>query len=788
MKTRTQKLVSLLLTFVMLLGMIPMGAVSVFAAGTDGSLSIGENDAAGTVYTIYGPKDWATVAAAASAGNTFEGKVIKLGASFGGTQGAPITLSTLFASTDSAYRFMGEFDGNNQTISYVNVTGKSMFAKECGNAAKFYNLTLSNVALTANAAQSGLLIGTLYGENGENEIRNVTVIKSAISTNYDYAGGLVGCSGQVSKLSISECNVEVSITTAASASLGILMGYSEPGTVSIDKCVVSGSITGTSTTATLHRAGGFLGMILSRYNKDATNVSITNSIVNNVSISSEGRQQADTRGVGLAVGQVYSNAESGYCDIVKIENCKISGSITTKNGYMGGIVGMLNAPPTNLDFDVINTTVNANLNNIASISGKDVATHKMGVGGAVGVLTGIGDTNAAKADICFDRVKIQGTLSSPYGCTGGLIGLSYGSVGNTSGMDVDVTVKNCEIDPTIRSASDHSNYGVAMVVGHWGGYAWSAGDSYHTGELNIENCLIDGSISAPSMTGALAAVVGFGGYFGTTVNINNCAITTAFPNNILKPAGDLTGSSVVPCAGVIGGRIRTNKSGKTTMRFNVNNCVTTYEGTAGTDFFLISNSCDLVFNDNAATVDTYHCDDSVLSVSSDKISSMIKYENITICGTTVSMIKRIGGHITGGFLQTTATYTVTPEEDEAYTAYAVRFIALSQLDAPKNAGITVVVKDTDGNLIKTFTTLNCKTYDQLIGYGPDGAKLPVYDATNYAYGASKFIAVVIEDIPTGTAYTFEVTPHYTTESGLTVTGETRVAEISANGVLTNAVD
>ena len=51
------------------------------------------------------------------------------------------------------------------------------------------------------------------------------------------------------------------------------------------------------------------------------------------------------------------------------------------------------------------------------------------------------------------------------------------------------------------------------------------------------------------------------------------------------------------------------------------------------------------------------------------------------------------------------------------------------------------------------------------------------------FGAAKFLAVTITNIPTGTAYTFKVTPNFTTESGAEVSGETVTINYEATGKL-----
>ena len=93
-----KKALSLSLAAIMLLTMIPMGAIGIFAE--ENVIEIGSVD------------EWN-----AAAGSDLAGKTIKLTADFGGTEG---NLAELTPLTTSA--FTGNFDGAGHTISYVTST------------------------------------------------------------------------------------------------------------------------------------------------------------------------------------------------------------------------------------------------------------------------------------------------------------------------------------------------------------------------------------------------------------------------------------------------------------------------------------------------------------------------------------------------------------------------------------------------------------------------------------------------------------------------------------------
>ena len=202
----------------------------------------------------------------------------------------------------------------------------------------------------------------------------------------------------------------------------------------------------------------------------------------------------------------------------------------------------------------------------------------------------------------------------------------------------------------------------------------------------------------------------------------------------------------------------------------VNNCVDTGASTTAYAVYVVGNG--VTWNGNAlgAISKVYTKDDSVLKLANDKLASIVKRDDN-------GFILSVGGQITAGYLQSAAGTDST---------YSVRFIALSQLAAAAQAGIKIVVKNAGTDtVVKTFDTTECEIYDSLSAYdAASGAKIASYKAADF--GAEKFMAVVLTNIPTGAAYDYEITPHYVTEGGITVTGKTIVAKYDANGTLTNA--
>ena len=700
----------------MLLGMIPAGTLGIFAEGTDGSLTVGASDPEGTVYTIYGHQDWATVAAASAAGNTFAGKVVKLGASFGGSEAAPIELATLFAN------FAGEFDGNGQTISYVNAPAGSsaLLAAKTSGTVSIHDLTLT--AVTVTTVDSEL---------------------AAANIKFPPAGGILIAEAVDGSLSILNVHVNGTLTTTQGGMgrHGALVGLVNPATainVSVKNCTVDATVS-TSFTYSNAANGRLVGAGLMFGHMELANVTAPTSVL--------------------------------------VEGCTVRGSVSVPVDIAGGVAGRVMMPNyDNCTVTVKDTKVNATLS--TTVGG---LRHTGAVGGVIGVLSNDTRvwgtfTSIAKGSVLLENVKVEGTFTcgTTGGSLGGIIGATYGGFGTesvTDPFDVDVTVKRCEVLSTLNGNSTMRRGG--QLTGMWGAVGWTNGDGHHTGVLTVEDSFFGGKIVGP--IGTEAGKNGFGGLFGTigyheaTINVMNCAIVTAFEN---------------VDAGAIAGVVKTDYILRRRTIINVQGCLTNYTGTPGVDFYLVKNenvsggTSKTVYN-GVEIPEGKYSDASLLQCTDDLLATMI-VRNAN--GDIVS----VSGALIGGYEQHTAKYTVTPAEGESYEAYSIRFIALSLIEKPLNAGIQIVVKNDGGEVVKTFDTTECKAYDTLTAYAPTGDPMPSCKASDY--GANLFVAHVITNIPTGAAYIYEVTPHYEMANGTTVWGKTTVASFDADGNLLNPID
>ena len=662
-----KKSLSLILSVLMLLTIIPIYSVTAYATGTDGDFALSED----AVLTIDGPQDWNAVAALSAAGETFDGKTIKLTADI---DGASATVNAPLFTILS-----GSFDGQDHTVKNVTSNGKAIIAEK---TTKNKTVTISNLNIesaTLNVSANGSAI--LVGENNA----NLTITDCSVSSAVKVAGyNIWGVSGLI----------------------GVSFG---PSTTTVKNTDINSTMTYTGTSSVAFHTDGYSAIVL-------------------------GWKRADT---------------NFYMD-----NCNVTGSMELPNAMMGAICGKA-MMTTNYTMSVTNTNVDVDVKCTYDAKTHGISSARWGVGGLIGALFGQSDNAVHGGTVIFDKVNVTGDVLNGGGFTGGFIGACYGGEtgSNTTGLTMNVTASRCVFNNDITANNVETNDGTAMVIGAWG---WRNSTNYFTGTLNISECLVAGSITAPNYANSVGAVFGaFYFYNNANASVNNCAITTKFDD------GTMT-KETFPTALVVGRSLDT----KSTL--SVNNCVTTYTG----EYYLGGNTHRLYFNGPYVEGYVKYKDDSVMEVTAEKLAAMTKKDD-------KGFIDSISGQIVGGYIQYTDNYTVTKDGADDYTAYSVRFIALSQLDNPASAGITVTVKDSEGNVVKTFDTLECKAYDALTGYSVGDKTMVSYTATEY--GAEKFIAVIIRNIPTGNAYTFEFAPHYETEGGLTMTGKTSTAKFDATG-------
>ena len=250
---------------------------------------------------------------------------------------ANISLSGLDQSpigTGGDYKFHGNFDGQNYTISGVNI--------EYGQGAG------------------------LFGTVQHGTIKNLKV-KGTVTSTASRAGGIVGAVR--SPFTIENCTADVTVSSKYGANggiIGTLAIYDKNETLTIKGCTFNGTVTGTSYN------GGILGYVL--VGAEVPQRIVIENCTNN------GTVNCTSTGNGGIVGMLSPSVGT----TVSITGCKNNGSVTGYS-YTGGILGLIDedANGTSTNENVTYTVTNCENTNKATVT----STSGNGTGGIVGLAT-----------------------------------------------------------------------------------------------------------------------------------------------------------------------------------------------------------------------------------------------------------------------------------------------------------------------------------------------------------------------------------------------------------------
>lgn len=284
-------------------------------------------DGTATSYEVDTPAELAGLAKLVNEGNDFSGKTVNLTASINLEQieWTPIGYSKKISEEVTETKtFKGIFDGGNNTVSNLKITGdktyvaggtndnyKGLFGyMQGGKTSAIKNLTIDN------AAVSGCLyVGTVLGRSYTGGIiENCHVTGDICVDGYSYIGGLVGrhdysaganVNGDV--MAIYNCSVADSTSESGTISgdyevtyVGGIVGFVGEGNYVIDKCTVRNvKITGT------YGVGGVSG--IGHYGNTISNSEVDNLVVESINNDPTSKR---TDNVGLIAGVTQGNDNS----------------------------------------------------------------------------------------------------------------------------------------------------------------------------------------------------------------------------------------------------------------------------------------------------------------------------------------------------------------------------------------------------------------------------------------------------------------------------------------------
>ncbi len=447
----------------------------------------------------------------------------------GGHSWIPICHRNSWTNTSWKW-FLGHFDGNNHTISGLNIGNEvSGTTRYCGlgliaaTKGTVKDLTLKGTVVGSDRA--GALAYNVNGATIENVVSYVDVTTSYLSTsNYGYIGGLIGTAtavtfkncvnyGTVKTNSdsiggiVGESNGSTFINCknyadiSGTVDVGGIVGY-EKGAATIENCINYGDVSSIDNANTSYiRFGGIAGYT----------VAATVSFKDNVNYGDVSGCKYVAGIVGYTKGAVGANVNHG--------------NITGASEGIGGIVGWTN------------TTVAGTTNN-----GNVVGSGGFGVGGVVGWLSG----SAAKVEYSNNYGKVTSTFVNESNITkvGGIVGYGSGHIDNCINYG-DVEGKGGRTggingEQNGATLTNSKNYGKVTSGGATTGGIAGLGST----KAQITNCINEGSVYSTHEN--VGGIVG-NASGAIVVDCTNYADIHGKANNVAGIAGQCGGATITSC-------------------------------------------------------------------------------------------------------------------------------------------------------------------------------------------------------------------------------------------------
>ncbi|MDD6581640.1 MAG: hypothetical protein PUF10_03035, partial [Bacteroidales bacterium] len=347
-------------------------------------------------------------------GISYNGKYFRLTADIALT--GSFNTGTSSAPIGSSFAFQGSFDGNNHTISNLNLSAaaasQALFGYTTG--AVISNLTVrgtnqgtyqtggivgnasntvidncvSYVTFSVSSYQRGGIVGTATG---------CTISECTNNANFTASYGSGGIVGEATNTQITDCINNGNLTTA-SYNIGGIVGRMLTGTT-VNDCVNYGSITTTSTystTSTNYGIGGIVGY--SNYGSAVSTAVITNC-------TNRGSITSTCYLTGGIVGYHYYYGHITYCN--NYGNISTTGSTYYVGGIVGRNYGYNSTYPTRIDY----------CNNYANVNGYEY------VGGIAGYTYGYSSSESSNGFVTY--CVNSGEITGRYYYTGGIAGYAY---------------------------------------------------------------------------------------------------------------------------------------------------------------------------------------------------------------------------------------------------------------------------------------------------------------------------------------------------------------------------
>lgn len=497
---KKRRLLSAIITFTMVVSMIPAIVVPAAAASPSGSW-----DKAGN-YTPVTEKNLKISTAAELAGFAV---LVNSGADFSG-----YTVSLAKNIDLSAHywvpigTFSGTFDGNGHTITGLNVyNGGGLFGQILSGTVTGLNLSSAHITIDTGFT-GGISAGVLASMIILSTVENCSVSGTVISgtEHQNYAGGFAGL---ITASSIDGCSADCSVSCTSDALTAWLGGFSgaigteEPYLCCITDCTSDGAVTVVCTSCTESTAAG--GFVAYAY-----------------SSSFSGCSSGADVSVNTGAENIYAGGFAGKDEACTVEECGASGDVFAGAGFgssgdyvgIGGFVGLV--------------AYTASESSIASCSGSGSVSGRIYDDGDYLCAGGFAGINYCELTQCASTGAVGDSLESKGSgllYAGGFVGSNMGSGSIIQCRSVgQVSDISCESGDVNVGGFTGINYGTIRLSETY--------SDISSVENNDGNCYIGGFAGISS--GLLADAAIFNCY-----NVNEIC------------SSGITGSGYIGCAGFV---------------------------------------------------------------------------------------------------------------------------------------------------------------------------------------------------------------------------------------------
>ncbi|MBQ8747701.1 MAG: hypothetical protein IJZ08_07545 [Clostridia bacterium] len=473
-------------------------------------------------YVISNAEDLLAFAAAVNAGDSFDGKTVKLGAdiNLSGINWTPIGNTTNY--------FRGTFDGQNHTISNMTVNIEStgdVFAGLFGAVKKatVKNLTLKdvNIDVIGGKVRAAAVVGIAHS-NSEN--------RTDATINFE-------------NITVDGCTI-IAEAKSGSAMTGGIVGYCYPANmkgIAVSDLTINGKAAGQTLYASA-MAAYVCGQNISNNGQTRAAFTVEDFVLNNIVINAE----ANSVLAGGYTGEPYY----GY---ITFKNGTINGIkmvVRAHEAFVGGLVGYF------WRSDNGHTVTDVNITGIDF----DVTTDYLGetrIGGMVGTSQSVVSyTDCSVAGTITERCSDSENPVNYHAKVGGFVGRAYTWAQSYTNCtaDVDITASHVAggfVGNHITNASYTNCEAKGDVTANIaGGFAGRLTENGFSTAVTFDGCKVSGNVTGTNVAG---------GFIGSTVDHGWAAWTpdagTAYAKAVTLKDCTITGavtSGTDYCAGVVG--------------------------------------------------------------------------------------------------------------------------------------------------------------------------------------------------------------------------------------------